>query len=175
VHFIKRNEWFLETAIAFLHDEPKDESHVLLGPVVVPDLAPGDSDNMHAETDLNNKVPIDLSNLDPPGSSTSRIESDLSNHTPIDLSHVDDYPAPPSEPDRVTSDLQHKRPIDLSHLDSVDPSVEESPVQVESSTEPPFIVNSNDKMTPIELGDTEQTLIVEFDSAHDSTPDVGSV
>ncbi len=173
VHFIKRNEWFLETAIAFLHDEPKDESHPVPGPAVIPEssLALEPSDSMRVETDLNNKVPIDLSNLDPPGSSASRIESDLSNHLPIDLSHLDDNPPPSSDPGRIASDLQHKEPIDLSHLDPVDPSVTEPPVHTESSTELPTVVDSNDKMTPFELGQ-EPT---KFGATKDSMPDIMSL
>ncbi|KAF8342849.1 uncharacterized protein EI90DRAFT_3030431 [Cantharellus anzutake] len=151
VHFIKRNEWFLETAIAFLHDDPKDESAPAHGSSTTSEPSPvaGDSDGMRAETDLNNKVPIDLSNLDPPpGLGPSRTETDLSNHTPIDLSHLDDYVAPnppPStpQPGRIASDLQHKTPIDLSHLDPIDSPVSEP---LEDSEQP--VISDDNVMSP---------------------------
>lgn len=124
VHFIKRNEWFLETAIAFLDDDTEndggpysDDTDLPLGSGI-PDV-PDAAEHNHVETDLGGKTPLDLSNLDdPPAHQPNRIETDLSNHTPLDLSNLDP-PLPPkqAEPSRIETDLSNKTPLDLSNLD----------------------------------------------------------
>lgn len=110
VHFIKRNEWFLETAIAFLEDEPapppledglpySDDGTPSSGKV-----GGGGSGGNRVETDLSGKTPLDLSNLDPEAIPPSDPEPE-----PI--------PAKPSSPWRIETDFGHKTPIDLTHLE----------------------------------------------------------
>jgi hypothetical protein len=106
VHFIKRNEWFLETALAFLEDEPappppEDDDYPGWQDSVLPDngRSGGKSGGNRLETDLSGKTPIDLSNLDP---------------------QPEVQPAPKKGPSRMETDFSNKRPIDISHLDDVD-------------------------------------------------------
>jgi len=139
VHFIKRNEWFLETALAFLDKDPGGSAVTPEYPET-PALVPSDGDDtpehLRIETDLHNKAPIDLSNLDPQRNGPTRIETDLSNKTPIDLSNLDDVPAPPPiKPDifRISTDFRNKSPIDLSNLDLL-PDVSEVVLPLKSSS-----------------------------------------
>lgn len=110
VHFIKRNEWFLETALAFLEDEPDPppyEGDDELGWNDDVPSKPGKSGGNRVETDLNGKTPLDLSNLDPQPEVVK--------------------PAPKKGPPRIETDFNGKRPIDISHLDDVE--IDESPVE----------------------------------------------
>lgn len=127
VHFIKRNEWFLETALAFLEDEPSpsdDDDITWQNSIPPPDdgQSRGKSGGSRPETDLSGKNPIDLSNLDPqpevqpaPKKGPSRIETDFSNRRPIDISHLDGA-NPGNEMEAPTTDPTHDTPVDSGHI-----------------------------------------------------------
>jgi hypothetical protein len=106
VHFIKRNEWFLETTLALLDDEP----------------APPPTDDDFPWTSPEDKT---SSTEGGKKSGGNRVETDLSGKTPLDLSHLDPQPEVDSPPAKLASgwryetDFSHKTPIDFSRLDGV--------------------------------------------------------
>ena len=129
VHFIKRNEWFLETALAFLEDEP-------------------------APPALEEGLPyLDKDPSPPVGSGGNRVETDLSGKNPPDLSHLDPEPEPvpdksSSSPWRIETDFGNKTPIDFSHLEGEEESTVESGI-VEIPEED-LEVEHSDVATPVE-------------------------
>jgi len=138
VHFIKRNEWFLETALAFLEDEPSpsdDDDLTWQNSIPPPDngQSRGKSGGSRPETDLSGKNPIDLSNLDPqpeeqpaPKKGPSRIETDFSNRRPIDISHLDGASLG-NEMEAPTTDPTHDAPVDSGHIEDDHPDHEDPP------------------------------------------------
>lgn len=127
IHFIKRNEWFLETALAFLEDEParEDDDDSSWEDSVPPhdSQSGGKSGGNRLETDLSGKTPIDLSNLDPqpevqpqPKKGPSRIETDFSNKRPIDISHLDGVDLS-NDAEVPTMDPIIDAPVSIEHTD----------------------------------------------------------
>lgn len=157
VHFIKRNEWFLETALAFLEDEPAP-----------PPLEDEGYENPHwTETPSGTS-----SGPSRPGTSESggnRVETDLSGKNPIDLSNLDPepeviQPAPKKTPEKPkTTDFQHKHPIDISHLDDIAEVIEDQNPEVPTTPEetlpsPSTPTNPEDDFVVVgSLADLEET------------------
>lgn len=150
VHFIKRNEWFLETALAFLEDEPDpppyedDDDDEGWDDTAPPSRKPGGkSGGNRIETDLNGKTPLDLSNLDPqpeaiqpaPKKGPSRIETDFNSKRPIDISHLDDVDLGEGEGEGENSTTE--TPADVETPGTPEEEVAKSPLDPSTELSPP--------------------------------------
>ena len=171
VHFIKRNEWFLETALAFLEDEPSppsdDDEGLSWQDSTPPDRGKsgGKSGGNRVETDLSGKNPIDLSNLDPqpevqstPKQGPPRFETDFSNKKPIDLTHLDEVnlddkePPPPEPTDDPSIDSQQAE--DGTTTPSGQPNYKEPPPDKNMGEAPLILQHQNpDAQSGIQLPD----------------------